>query len=122
MTWKTTTREGYRNTAVKARFSGGRPRRAECVGASKSRKVMKRHVWQDALERVDAFTKNASWQTDLWMTERAGRTLLCGGRGRYARMLGIRNMREQRSLTAAIQNIKRLVASCHCAFSSRSNR
>ena len=41
---------------------------------------------------------------------------------RCARMLGIRNMREQRSLTAAIQNIKRLVASCHCAFSSRSNR
>ena len=30
---------------------------------------------------------------------------------RYARMLGIANMREQCFLTAAVQNIKRLVAS-----------
>ena len=30
---------------------------------------------------------------------------------RYARMLGIQNMREQCFLTAAVQNIKRLVAS-----------
>ena len=35
---------------------------------------------------------------------------------RYARMLGIRNMREQCFLTAAVQNIKRLVASFYRAF------
>ena len=34
---------------------------------------------------------------------------------RYARMLGIRNMREQSFLTAAVQNIKRLVLlACLC--------
>ena len=35
---------------------------------------------------------------------------------RYARMLGIKNMREQRFLTATVQNIKRLVASLLFAF------
>ena len=31
---------------------------------------------------------------------------------RYACMLGMKNMREQSFLTAAVQNIKRLVAAC----------
>ena len=35
---------------------------------------------------------------------------------RYARMLGIKNMREQCFLTAAVQNIKRLVASLFFAL------
>ena len=34
---------------------------------------------------------------------------------RYARMLGIQNMREQCFLTAAVQNIKKLVASLFIA-------
>ena len=35
---------------------------------------------------------------------------------RYARMLGMQNMRGQCSLTAAVQNIKRLSASFYRAF------
>ena len=35
---------------------------------------------------------------------------------RYARMLGIANMREQYFLTAAVQNLERLVASLRRAF------
>lgn len=31
---------------------------------------------------------------------------------RYARMFGIRNMREQAFLTAAVQNIKRIILFC----------
>ena len=57
LTWKTTTREGYRQYCCEGKTCKGCPRRAECFGASMNRKVVERHVWQDALERVDAFTK-----------------------------------------------------------------
>ena len=57
LTWKTTTREGYRQYCCEGKTCKGCPRRAECFGASMSRKVVERHVWQDALERVDAFAK-----------------------------------------------------------------
>ena len=52
LTRKTTTREGYRQYCCEGKTCKGCPRRAECFGASMSRKVVERHVWQDALERV----------------------------------------------------------------------
>ena len=56
-TWKTTTREGYRQYCCEDMTCKGCARLAECFGASMSRKVMERHVWWDAADRVDAFTK-----------------------------------------------------------------
>ena len=80
-----------------------------------SRKVVERHVWQEALERVDAFTKtHRGKQIYGWRKETIERSFAEAKENhglRYARMLGIRNMREQCFLTAAVQNIKRLVAS-----------
>ena len=81
LTWKTTTREGYRQYCCEGKTCKGCPRRAECFGASMNRKVVERHVWQDALERVDAFTKTHRGKTDLWLAERDDRTILRGGQG-----------------------------------------
>ena len=85
-----------------------------------SRKVVERHVWQEALERVDAFTKtHRGKQIYGWRKETIERSFAEAKENhglRYARMLGIRNMREQCFLTAAVQNIKRLVASFYRAF------
>ena len=70
---------------------------------------------QDALERVDAFTKTHRGKRIYgWRKETIERSFAEAKEKhglRYARMLGIRNMREQCFLTAAVQNIKRLVAS-----------
>lgn len=72
-------------------------------------------MWQEALERVDAFTKtHRGKQIYGWRKETIERSFAEAKENhglRYARMLGIRNMREQCFLTAAVQNIKRLVAS-----------
>ena len=120
LTWKTTTREGYRQYCCEGKTCKGCPRRAECFGASMSRKVVERHVWQDALERVDAFTKTHRGKRIYgWRKETIERSFAEAKENhglRYARMLGIRNMREQCFLTAAVQNIKRLVASFYRAF------
>ena len=99
LTWKTTTREGYRQYCCEGKTCKGCPRRAECFGASMNRKVVERHVWQDALERVDAFTKTHRGKRIYgWRKETIERSFAEAKENhglRYARMLGIRNMREQ---------------------------
>lgn len=113
--WRTTTREGYRQYFCDSKTCGGCPRRTECFGKSMTRRMVERHVWQDALDDVIAFTKTHngkriySWRKQT--IERSFAEAKVNHGLRYARMLGIRNMREQCFLTAAVQNIKRLVAS-----------
>ena len=80
-----------------------------------NRKVAERHEWQEALERVDAFAKTHRGKRIYgWRKEAIERSFAEAKENhglRYARMLGIRNMREPCFLTAAVQNIKRRVAS-----------
>ena len=77
------------------------------------RRLVTRHVWQDALEEVTWFTKTTigrriySWRKQT--IERSFAEAKENHGLRFARMLGIQNMREQCFLTAAAQNIKRLV-------------
>ena len=118
--WKTTNRDGYRQYCCDSKTCKACPRRKECFGASMMRKVVERHVWQDALDDVIAFTKSSigrriySWRKET--IERSFAEAKVNHSLRYARMLGIQNMREQSFLTAAVQNIKRLVASSLSLF------
>ena len=120
--WKTTTREGYRQYFCDSKICKVCPRRTECFGASMTRRMVERHVWQDALDDVMAFTKSEQgrriyrWRKET--IERSFAEAKVNHGLRYARMLGIRNMREQSFLTAAVQNIKRLVASWPRTFLS----
>ena len=113
--WKTTTREGYRQYFCDSKSCAACPRRAECFGKSMTRRMVDRHVWQDALDDIIAFTKSSigsriyAWRKET--IERSFAEAKVNHGLRYARMLGIKNMREQCFLTAAVQNIKRLVAS-----------
>ena len=99
--------------ACDSKICKGCPRRSECFGASMSGKMVTRHVWQDALDSVTAFTKTAKGRRIYaWRKETIEQSFAETKQNhglRYARMLGIQNMREQCFLTAAIQNIKRMV-------------
>ena len=111
----TTTREGYRQYSCDSKTCAACPRREECFGKSMTKRMVERHVWQDALDKVDAFTKSHNgrriygWRKET--IERSFAEAKVNHGLRFARMLGIDNMREQCFLTAAVQNIKRLVAS-----------
>ena len=111
--WRTTTREGYRQYFCDSKTCRECPRRSECFGASTSRRMVQRHVWQDALDAITAFTKTENGRRIYgWRKETIERSFAEAKENhglRYARMLGLRNMREQCFLTATIQNIKRLV-------------
>lgn len=118
--WKTTTREGYRQYFCDSKTCAQCPRRTECFGKSMSRRMVERHVWQDALDEVMLFTKTSQgkriYNRRKETIERSFAEAKVNHGLRFARMLGIKNMREQCFLTAAVQNIKRLVAACFLAF------
>ena len=122
LTWRTTNREGYREYWSESRTCRDCPRRAKCFSAKSSRRQVTRHVWQDALEQADAFTKTSSgkriyaWRKETIERSFAEAKELHGLR--YARMLGIRNMYEQSFLTAAIQDMKRIAKAFRFRFSA----
>ena len=95
LTWKNTTREGYRQYCCESKICKGCPRRGKCFGASMSRKVVERHVWQEALDRVNAFTKTYRGKRIYsWRKETIERSFAEAKENhglRYARMLGIAN-------------------------------
>ena len=113
--WKTTTRQGYRQYFCDSKICRQCPRRAECFGKSMTRRMVERHVWQDALDAVTAFTKSHNGKRIYsWRKQTIERSFAEAKENhglRFARMLGIQNMREQAFLTATVQNIKRLVKS-----------
>ena len=120
--WRTTTREGYRQYFSDSKQCKDCPRRNECFGASTNRRMVERHVWQDALDDVIFFTKTHNGSRIYeWRKQTIERSFAEAKENhglRYAHMLGIRNMREQCFLTAAVQNIKRLVKALFFSFSS----
>lgn len=112
LTWRTTNREGYREYWSDGKTCKCCPRRAECFGASTARRLVTRHVWQDDLERADAFTKTEQGQRIYARRKETIERSYAEAKElhglRFARMLGIRNMYEQSFLTAAAQNMKRI--------------
>lgn len=111
--WKTTNRSGYREYWSNSKECANCPRRSECMSKKSKRRLVTRHVWQDALEEVTWFTKTTNGRRIYsWRKETIERSFAEAKENhglRFARMLGIKNMREQCFLTAAAQNIKRLV-------------
>ena len=111
--WRTTTREGYRQYFSDSKTCRNCPRRNECFSAGASRRMVERHVWQDALDDIIWFTNTENGKRIYsWRKQTIERSFAEAKENhglRYARMLGIQNMREQCFLTAAVQNMKRLV-------------
>ena len=114
LTWHTTNREGYREYHCGTKICGACPMKEECLSDSLKKRTVMRHVWQDALDRIIEFTKSPRGRKLYnWRKETIERSFAEAKQNhglRFARMLGIKNMREQCFLTAAVQNMKRLVA------------
>ncbi len=112
--WKTTNRTGFREYWSSSKDCANCSRKSECMSVKSKRRLVTRHVWQDALDEITWFTKTSigrriySWRKQT--IERSFAEAKENHGLRYARMLGIKNMREQCFLTAAAQNIKRLAA------------
>jgi len=118
--WKTTDREGYREYYSDSKTCKNCPKRKACFSEKTGRRQVTRHVWQDSLDAIIAFTKtDAGRRLYAWRKETIERSFAEAKENhglRFARMLGIENMREQSFMTATVQNMKRLVRCFFFAF------
>lgn len=118
----TVSRDGYRSYFCDAATCGECPHRKKCFGESTKRKEVTRHVWQDYLDAADEYTKTPMGERLYKRRKETIERSFAEAKElhglRYARMLGLRKMREQCFLTAAVQNMKRIARSLHSIFAS----
>jgi hypothetical protein len=112
LTYRTTSREGYREYASDPNQCQQCPRLTECTRSKTCKKVISRHVWEDSRDwvRENRLTPEgkALYQKRKESIERsfADSKELHGLR--YCRFRGRENVQEQVLLTAACQNMKKI--------------
>ena len=108
----TTSRDGYREYKIKHEACADCPYRSECLTEKQKSKSLRRHIWEDYKDKMNAFTKTdkgkAIYKRRKETIERsfADSKELHGLR--YCRMRGLSKVSEQCLLTAAVQNMKRI--------------
>jgi transposase len=112
LTHRTTNRQGYREYYSDPKDCANCPRRAACLSEKAKRRQVQRHLWQDALEQADAFTKSPRGRRLYQLRKETIEPSFGEAKEnhglRTARRLGCANMSEQSFLTAAVQNMKRI--------------
>jgi transposase len=110
--YSTTNRAGYQEFRSDPAQCGGCPVRGKCTASANHVKVVIRHVWERAKERVDArrLTERgkAIYRRRKETVERSFADAKQLHGHRYARMRGLRKVAEQCLLGAAAQNIKKI--------------
>jgi transposase len=112
LAYRTTNREGYREYKSDPDRCRSCPLLASCTTSANATKIVTRHVWQDAKERID-FNRLTPWGKRVYKRRKetversfADAKQLHGHR--YARFRGLKRMAEQCLLAAAAQNIKKI--------------
>jgi transposase len=110
--YRTTNRQGYRQYHSDAEICRMCPVRGQCTRSKNMVKVVTRHVWQAARERVDSHRLEPRgkkiYQRRKETVERSFADAKQLHGHRYARMRGLNNVREQCLLAATAQNIKKI--------------
>ena len=112
LAYRTTNREGYRQYHSDPERCRTCPLLASCTTSANTTKIVTRHLWQDAKERID-FNRLTPWGRRVYQRRKetversfADAKQLHGHR--YARFRGLKRMAEQCLLAAAAQNIKKI--------------
>lgn len=112
LTYKTTDRNGYREYAATKERCAVCPRRQECLSEKQEVKALRRHVWEDYRDKMNAFTLTDigkqiySRRKETIERSFADSKELHGLR--YCHLRGLDGAKEQCLLTAAVQNMKKI--------------
>jgi transposase len=110
--YSTTNRVGYREYKSDPGQCRGCAERSRCTQSANAVKVVVRHVWEDAKERVDARRLTESGQRLYARRKETVERSFADAKQlhghRYARMRGLLRVTEQCLLAAAAQNIKKI--------------
>jgi len=122
LTYRTTTREGYREYKSNPKICKTCPLLAICTESRQHQKVVVRHIWKDALEVCEDIRHQSGmkerYQHRKETIERLFGTAKEYHNLRYTREKGKSKMEDKVGLTLACLNIKKLVKmlSLHCQF------
>lgn len=112
LTYKTTTRQGYREYIANARNCSYCAMSDKCLSANCTFRVIRRHVWEDAKDTVIKFMKTYKGKQIYKRRKETIERSFADSKNihglRYARFRGLRKVREQCLLTAAVQNMKKI--------------
>lgn len=112
LVYRTTNRQGYRQYHSNPEHCRVCPLRQQCTRSKNMVKVITRHVWQAARERVDGHRLEPQgkriYERRKETVERSFADAKQLHGHRYARMRGLNNVTEQCLLAATAQNIKKI--------------
>lgn len=112
ITYNTTNRHGYREYKSDPRCCKDCALLMQCTRSANHQKVLTRHVWQDASERVDTHRRTAAGKTLYARRKETVERSFADGKQlhghRYARLRGLPKVQEQCLLSAACQNMKKI--------------
>lgn len=110
---RTVNRDGNKEYWSASKVCRDCPCKSECLSEKASRRLITRHIWQGALDDINAFVKTPiGKKLYYWRKETVERSFAEGKENhglRTARMLGRANMQEQSFLIATVQNMKRIL-------------
>jgi hypothetical protein len=112
LVYRTTNRQGYRQYHSDPKHCRACPLRLQCTRSKNMVKVITRHVWQAARERVDGHRLEPEgkriYERRKETVERSFADAKQLHGHRYARMRGLNNVTEQCLLAATAQNMKKI--------------
>ncbi|UGB29801.1 MULTISPECIES: IS1182 family transposase [Bacillaceae] len=112
LTYRTTTREGYREYKSDPKKCATCPLLSQCTRSKNNQKVVTRHVWEDHKDQVRLNRLSPSGkELYKFRKEKVERSFADSKELhglRYCRLRGLRNASEQVLLTAACQNMKKI--------------
>ncbi|MGG3626454.1 IS1182 family transposase [Bacillus gobiensis] len=112
LTYRTTTREGYREYKSNAKICENCPLLSQCTRSKNNVKVITRHVWEVHKEKVRLNRLSKSGKMLYkFRKEKVERSFADSKELhglRYCRLRGLKNASEQVLLTAACQNMKKI--------------
>lgn len=118
--YRTTNRLGYREYASDPKHCSACPQRNECTRSQNHTKVVTRHVWQEAKERIDAHRLEEKGKRLYARRKETVERSFADAKQlhghRYARYRGLAKVRGQCLLAGACQNMKKMAMLLAKAF------
>lgn len=112
LTYKTTTREGYKEYCCNENTCNVCPKRHLCLSDKAKFRTIRRHVWEEYKELNVNFMKTNKGKSIYKRRKETIERSFADSKNwhglRYSRMRGIKNVSEQCLLTAAVQNMKKI--------------
>lgn len=126
LTYKTTTRDGYKEYCCNEDTCNACPKKHLCLSDKVKFRTIRRHVWEEYKDINVSFIKTNKGRSIYKRRKETIERSFADSKNwhglRYCRMRGIKNVSEQCLLTAAVQNMKKIARVLSHSFFAINNK